>query len=192
MPRKNKIIIFEELTVLLPPVKWKITKSNPAYWQNDGVRGSFQYVYAPSYPEIEAAYRKAKIRVFRPESLDQEEELVERIEQPDNNKDLFDLEAGLLDDVRPQKVVEEIETELEVVSHEEVRQEIKEEKQVEVSEEELRPDLPEQPNATMKWRDLSWPKMRGLLLTIKPELPRSLTKADVVAGLEQCEREGLL
>lgn len=181
MAAKTKIIIFEPLPLILPPVKWQITKSNPNYWKNDGVRTSFKYVYAPSFPEIEDKYRSAKIRVFRPEVLDREEEAVEKITQLDNDKDMFDLEAGLMDDIRPKARVES---------------EPKPEPKVDVEDEPVVErtvgDLPEQPNTTMKWRELSWPQMRGLYLTIKPASPRNLTKAQVIAGLEQCEADGLL
>lgn len=193
---KNKLIAFEPLTVILPHSKWTVTQSNPNYWSNDGVRGSFNYVFAPSYPDIENAYKKAGKIIFRSETLNQPEpqpspvKSVE-VQSKQEASDLFDIEAGLLDNVRPKKVVEEVEDDNELP-----------EDHVEIVEDEYADreyilmkaaeELPPPPSTTMEWRNLSWPQMRGLLRTIKPDVSNSLNKAQVIAELEQLESEGRL
>jgi hypothetical protein len=64
MPKfgRSKMIAFEEVD--FDEALWEVRRSNPNYWKADGVRTT-DAVYAPSYPEIESAYEKAGVTVYR-------------------------------------------------------------------------------------------------------------------------------
>lgn len=186
MSQKKKLIAFEQLPFQLNSQEWNVRNSNPHYWKNDGVRTVFEYVYAPSFPEIESAYRKAKVKVFKPDGSVSLSEAVKDLPEIIGSTNLFDLEDGLFDDVRPKSAKIQIEAEdlNEIVVDK--SEPLTTADYIELDE------LPPQPDARMKWRDLSWPEMRGLALSLKPETPRAAKKVDIVAVLEQCEVEGLI
>jgi len=178
MKVKTRIIAFE--TINLSPKEWKMVKSNPNYWKMDGVRKNFDYVYAPSYPEIEKAYNQKGIVSFREGMSGKPEKIIE-IELPIKGN-IHDLEDGLFDDLREQVVeVEQVETVEPVVATSSLE-----------DEPELI-ELTEQPKGNLiNWRELSWPKMRALAFTIRPDLPKNQNKEQIIAELEKCEQEGLL
>jgi len=84
MKNKNRLIAFQTISL---GDEWQVTFSNPSFWKRDGVRSVFTHVYAPDFPEIENAYKKASKIVYRPEvstdttqrsSCDKEEEIEEK------------------------------------------------------------------------------------------------------------------
>ena len=73
----DKIVAYDPLE----PIKgYRIQKSNPAYYNKP--RMTFDFVYAPSYPKIEAEFVAAGIPAFRPESAEQPEPIVEPVQAP--------------------------------------------------------------------------------------------------------------
>lgn len=79
MIKKNKLLAFENVNAVLNPADWMVQRSNPNYWDIDGVRGSFTHVFAPSFPEIEKAYSEAGINVFRNNAEESIEAVMEKV-----------------------------------------------------------------------------------------------------------------
>ena len=75
MGREN-ILVYEqdETSKNIDKNKLIITNSNPTFFYKDGVRKKFDYVYAPSHPEIEKAYEKANKKVYRSDSFNSDSE----------------------------------------------------------------------------------------------------------------------
>ena len=132
MKLKKTIILFEPNDYPFEENGFKKpTKTNPKYWEGD-VRRTFDYVYAPSFPKIEAAYVAAGIKVFgaedRPQPVKEEVVLEDTVEEdqesvtkedfipevsepkPAKNPDWRDLPAAQLKEIAQGRVEEEVTT----------------------------------------------------------------------------------
>ncbi|AHX01195.1 hypothetical protein M316_0130 [Nitrincola phage 1M3-16] len=134
MKLKKTIILFEPNDFPFEDNGFKKpTKTNPKYWEGD-VRRTFDYVYAPSFPKIEAAYAAAGIKVFgaedRPHPVKEEvvledtvednsesvtkEDFIPEVSEPlqasDKNPNWRNLPAAQLKEIAQGRVEEEVTT----------------------------------------------------------------------------------
>ena len=159
-PKRGRLLAFEPVDY--DPKEYRKRQSNPAYWKRDGVRATFDAVYAPSYPEIEDAYSKAGKKIYRPSG----EVVAQPVQEPSEATESVTEDDFKVVDTDAQAEVEKASDEAEKAPSE---------ASVEESVEE-------------DWRNLSWPKMRSLATNFTDEPVGS--KAKAIEVLEQAESEG--
>lgn len=158
--KRPKVIAFEPCT--FDRTKHEATRSNPAFWKNDGVRSIFDLVYAPSYPEIEKAYQDAGKGLYRVEG-----EAAEQVEASTN----VSTEAL-------QEAKEDFYDSLEQVDRD--PNDVSEKEPVSDAE-----DVSEGTATEDHWSELSWPKMRSLATTFTDEPVKSKDQAkEILAEAE--------
>ena len=168
-PKRGRLLAFEPVDY--DPKEYRKRQSNPAYWKRDGVRATFDAVYAPSYPEIEDAYSKAGKKIYRPSGEDVAQEPAEEASSEPSEA----TESVTEDDF---KVVDtDAQVEAEKASDE-----------AEKAPQDSSQEAPSEESVEEDWRNLSWPKMRSLATNFTDEPVGS--KAKAIEVLEQAESEG--
>ena len=72
-------------STFVPPKGAKVSYANPRLWKGN-VRPIYDSVYAPDYPHIEEAFRKAGKQVYRPDNTpDPVPQSVEQVKEDDEN-----------------------------------------------------------------------------------------------------------
>lgn len=132
MPAKRHLIAFEKVVC---DSSWSLTKSNPRFWKQDGVRNKFDAVYAPSYPEIEKAYVDAGKMLYRNGE----------VKAVNENADIDDFDSGDISDFSS------------------VKEEVKEEVTEEVTEEVVSEEVEQEP-VKKHWSELTFFEKRSLAL----------------------------
>ena len=166
--KRPKVIAFEPIN--FDKQDYEVTRSNPGFWKNDGVRNVFDLVHAPSFPEIEKAYKDAGKGVFE-NPAPQEKVKQDAAEPAATTEALEEAKEELYNDL------EQVDRNPDDVSEKESVSDAKEHPQ----------DAPETED---HWSQLSWPKMRSLATEFTDEPVKSKDQAKEVLG--QAESEGKL
>lgn len=148
--------------------EYKVRRSNPKYWKNDGVRQTFKFVYAPNFPEIEIAYQEAGIAIYRPDGEQSPDLVAEQDEKKEKQKEAAkEIFGDVTATDRDPDDVQDLEQEDEEGEDSDVEEPVQE-----------------------HWSELAWPKMRSLAAEFSEEPVMSKKQAEDI--LKQAESEGKL